>query len=251
MSRVPISIGDVDLNTGTPDSNGILWTCGWPDGWDGAEQRTQVGEPTARHGGFATENLFGARDVTIKGVCRFSTAEAAEIAYATVTGSMPGLNGTADLVVGDTGDEVWLSVAQGGHPFAERPDAEKGYLLWQLFLRADYPLKRGLTAVTVELAAGATVSVAHAGTFPAEFTATTTSTGTVSLSAGGLTLSSASVASGTVFDSLEHTITSSGGADLYGSIGVGAEWPAVEVGSRDWVNAGTADVELSFYPTFS
>jgi hypothetical protein len=183
--------------------------------------------------------------VVIKGMVHAPTDNAAWAAYDRITSAMPGLR-VVGVISAQEPTPKSLSVVQDAPPRASKPVERK--LTYWLSLRAEYPWKRALTAVTVDITAGA---FTHAGTFPAEFTATTTSAGTVILSSSGLTLSAASVPSGTVFDSLDHTVTGPGGEDLYGVIEFGAEWPAVVVGSNTWTPTGTADVDFAYFPTYA
>lgn len=243
--EVRVDLFGTQCNNDVEDSDGCVWSVENIAGWAAPDQRTRFDDITAAHGSFGTAFFASGRTLVVEGSVEAPSQTAAWAAYGRLTSSMPGITGSGDVVVYEPTPKA-LTVVQSGPPRADAPI--NGVFSFQLTLLAEYPWKRALTASTVDVTAG---TFTHSGTFPAEFTFTTTSSGTVVLSAGGLTLSAASVPSGTVFDSLNHSVTGPGGEDLYGVIEFGAEWPAVDVGSNDWVSSGTADGELSFYPTYA
>lgn len=237
-----------ECNTDAADEDGAVWSVAQVDGWDAPDQRTTFQAPTDQHGSVGLGFFAHGRGLVVTGSVEAVTQDGAWAAFNRAASSMPGLLGEGEVVIDEPTPKT-LTVRQSGPPRINPP--LNGVFTFQLTLLAEYPWKRAVDPVTVTIAAGTSETFDHDGTFPAEFTATTTSSGTVGLSCAGLTLSAGSVASGTVLDSLEHTITGSGGADLYGSIVAGSEWPAVVVGSNTWTNSGTADVELTFYPTYA
>jgi hypothetical protein len=247
-AQLPWDLFGTSANTDTPDANGCTWTVASSEGWDAPDQRTEFTSPTSQHGVYGSNRYADGRPVIIRGLVFAPTQEAAWLAYDRITSGMPGLMDSGDIVSYEPVPKM-LTVHQAGPPRVSKP--ADGRLRFELALIAEYPWKRALSAVTVPVAAGDSETFTPAGTFAAEVIVTTTSTGTVDFGAGGLTLRASSVASGTVFDSLERTVTSAGGADLFGSTLPGIQWPAVAVGSNTFVNNGTADVELSYFPTYA
>lgn len=246
---IRIDLGSVTFNTGIADASGRLWRLTIPEGWDAAVVRDDDGVPTGRDGAYEVESLDGPRMLVSKGVVRCPSEATAWDAYRNVIPTLVPRGSDITMTVYEPSNPLWANVRRSEAADIQRPAAN--VVFFELAHKALYPHLRGVTASTVTIAAGATVTVTHSGTFAAEFTATTTSSGTVRLASAGLQLECASVPSGTVFDSQEFTVTDSGGTDLYGLIEPGSEWPAVSVGAVDWINSGTADVDLTFYPTYA
>lgn len=123
-------------------------------------------------------------------------------------------------------------------------------------LTAPDPHKRGMDAVTVAITAGTSPNLTNAGTEAAEVQITTTSTGTVILTAAGLTLETTSLPSGTVltsgrgFAGAEWSVVGPTGTDLFSALVPGYQWPAVEPGTNPWASTGTANTSVTYYPTY-
>ena len=236
-------------NDGSRDADGNRWEFGL-DGWDSADVDVSVSQVTGRHGGVTTGRWVRARTVAVKVTVRCLNEAGMYAAYDKLTQSMPGLYGSGTLEVYEPTPK-FLSVTQGGRPMVRDP--KNFSVSGTLVLLAEYPFKQALTGATESIAAGTSESFTAFGGEAAEWTATLTSSGSVSLSAGGLTLSTGGVSlpSGTVLDSLARTVTGPSGENLYGSLVGSSEWPAVVPGSNTFVNAGSAGVELAYFPTFA
>ena len=123
---------------------------------------------------------------------------------------------------------------------------------YDIEVTALHPFKRALSPVTV--APGAFTA---AGTVPAEIEVTTTSSGTVHVEQGGLAIKAGTVPAGTVFTSgpgftnLPRSVVGPSGEDLYSLTLPGTQWPAVVPGANSFLSLGTADVEITYYPTYA
>jgi hypothetical protein len=126
-----------------------------------------------------------------------------------------------------------------------------------LTLVAGDPFKRAMTATTVTVGAGATVSHTAAGTYVAEIEVTCTTTGTVDLTIAGLRLRTSSLnagvklTSGPGFTNPKRTIISSTGVNLFGLIVQPMQWPAISPGVNSIHQAGSADLSIRYFPTYA
>ena len=248
------SLFGIPANSDTTDADGCSWTVASSDGWDAPDQRTQFDSPTGRDGQRASNMYAEGRSVVIKGLIFAPTDEAAWKAYDRATSTMPGLRGVGDIVAYEPTPKS-LTVVQAGPPRVSKPAGRQ--LTYWLTLTAEYPWKRALTATTVTVAAGATVSHTAAGTFPAEIEVTLTSGGTVDLTIAGLRLRTGSLPSGAVltsgpgFSRPKRTIRSSSGGNLFGSIVQPMQWPAMVPGANSIHQAGTAGLSIRYFPTYA
>lgn len=249
MSRVQIDLGDIECNTGTP-VDGVLWTCGWPEGWDSAEQEGGSLKPTGRDGGAGLANWWKARQLVVNGRCKASTEAQAWAAFNLVVSGLPGIRGEMDVVVHET-TAKGLTVVQHGNPRANpRGITADRSFTWQLSLRADNPNKTALTATTTSLAASASATLTNNGTTAAYPVITTTSSGTVDLVIGGRHFTTASVVSGVVIDMWARTLVDGSGDPIYAAKTPESEWLALPVGGTSVTNSGTAALSISFYDTY-
>jgi len=244
----------VEANTDTPSADGCVWTVASSDGWDAPDQRTQFTSPTGRDGQRVSNMYADGRQVVIKGMIFAPTDEAAWVAYDRVTSAMPGLRGVGDITAYEPVPKS-LTVVQAGPPRVLKPLGRQ--LTYWLTLTAEYPWKRALTATTVAVGAGATVSHTAAGSFPAEIEVTTTSAGTVDLDIGGQRLRWGSLPVGAVltsgpgFANPKRTARAADGSNLFGLIVQPMQWPAMSPGSNSLVNRGTAALSVRYFPTYA
>lgn len=247
--------GVVDANTDTPSADGCVWTVASSDGWDAPDQRTQLDSPTGRDGQYVSNMYADGRPVVIKGLIFPPDEGAAWAAYDRVSSSLPGLRGVGDITAYEPVPKS-LTVVQSGPPRVTKPAGRSPMTYW-LSLTAEYPWKRAVSATTVAVGGGATVSHPAAGTFAAEVEVTTTSAGTVDLTIAGLRLRTGSLPSGAVltsgpgFANPKRTILSASGANLFGSIVQPMQWPAMSPGSNSIHQAGTASLSIRYFPTFA
>jgi len=242
-------------STGT-DPDGCTWTVASSDGWDAPDQRTQLNSPTGRDGQRASNMYAEGRSVVIKGLIFAPSDDAAWAAYDRATSAMPGLRNVGNIVAYEPVPKS-LTVVQAGPPRVSKPLGRQ--MTYWLTLTAEYPWKRALTATTVAVAAGATVSHTAAGTFPAEIEVTLTSAGTVDLTIAGLRLRTGSLPSGAVLTSgpgfirPKRTIRSAlpANANLFGSIVQPMQWPAMVPGANSIHQAGTAGLSIRYFPTYA
>jgi len=244
----------VDANTDEPSADGCVWTVASSDGWDAPDQRTQFTSPTGRDGQRVSSMYADGRPVVIKGLIFAPSDGAAWAAYDRVTSSLPGLRGMGTITAFEPVPKS-LTVVQSAPPRVSKPAGRQ--LTYWLSLTAEYPWKRALSATTVAVGAGATVSHTAAGTFPAEIEVTCTSTGTVDLTIAGLRLRTGSLnvgaklTSGPGFTNPKRTIISVTGVNLFGLIKQPMQWPAISPGSNSIHQAGTANLSIRYFPTFA
>jgi len=245
-----------ECNTDAADADGNVWSVESVDGWDAPDQRQQELAPTGQHGSNLTGIYAEGRRIVITGAVEASSQSGAWVAHSRITAALPGLLGSGDVLVFEPGTTKSLTVKRSGKPRITDPVMH--YLAFSLTLLAEYPWKRSLTSVTVAVAAGATVPFTATGSFPAEVQVTTTSAGTVDLTGpGGLRLRTGSLPSGAVltsgfgFTNPKRTIRDAGGASLFGLIVQPMQWPCVVPGSNSFVNAGTAALSLTYFPTYA
>lgn len=161
---------------------------------------------------------------------------------------------TYQVTADDGVDERWVQAqVTKGATFEWLNDTAFTY---SIELTAPDPHKRALDPVTVAISAGASPNLTNDGTVAAEVEITTTSSGTVVLTAAGLTLTTTTVPTGTVltsgrgFDGDKWSVVGPSGEDLFSALVPGYQWPAVSSGTNPWVSTGTADVSVTFYPTY-
>jgi len=244
----------ISANTDVASVDGCKWTVASSDGWDAPDQRTQFTSPTGRDGQRVSSMYADGRPVVIKGLIFAPTDDAAWAAYDRVTSSLPGLRGVGTITAYEPVPKS-LTVVQSAPPRVSKPAGRT--LTYWLSLTAEYPWKRALSATTVTVGAGATVSHTAAGTFPAEIEVTCTTTGTVDLTIAGLRLRTGSLnagsklTSGPGFTNPKRTILSSTGVNLFGLIVQPMQWPAMVPGVNSIHQAGTANLSIRYFPTFA
>lgn len=244
----------IPANDTATDPDGCSWTVASSDGWDAPDQRTSLGALTGRDGQRVSNMYADGRPVVVKGRIFAPDDAAAWAAYDRATSTMPGLRGVGEIVAHEPTPKS-LSVIQAGPPRVSKPAG--GNLVYWLTLVAEYPWKRALTATTVTVGAGATVSHTAAGTFAAEIEVTCTTTGTVDLTIAGLRLRTGTLnagvklTSGPGFTNPKRTIISSTGVNLFGLIVQPMQWPAIVPGSNSIHQAGTANLSIRYFPTYA
>lgn len=241
------------LMDGTPDANGCVWNLEIIEGWDSAEVRAPRTNRTAGHGTWGPRRLFGGRPLIAKG-----WVDAPDMAAA--FDARDELHSLTDgTVVVHESVEKQIDVVHDGEIRSSDPidTGGKTWFRFEIPVVAPYPFKRATSPVTVSVPAASTVVHSAAGTAAAEIEVTTTSSGTLSLDIGGLVLSAWLPPNGTVltsgpgFTNLPRTVVGPGGADEYGRVNPGAQWPAMSPGSNDLVNGGTASFDVTYYPTYA
>jgi len=226
------------------------------EGW-GSPARRMVSTPrTGANGSYLLGQYWGDRTIVHTGLVMCGSASAAAAVAGELAALAPGI--FLDYVIDNdaTGAVACrVQVAVGAEP--EWIDASS--FTYALTLAAPDPFKRALTATTVPVTAGATVSHTAAGTFPAEIEVTLTSGGTVDLTIAGLRLRTASLPSGAILTSgpgfirPKRTIRSAlpANANLFGSIVQPMQWPAMVPGANSIHQAGTAGLSIRYFPTYA
>ena len=251
-----IVLAGVTFNTGrVPDADGCTWSMRVPKGWDARPQQFDIGESTARAGGYVLANRARPRTLVARGLVRAPSETAAWRAYQRVISAMPGYgpDRAAELVV-DEPIPKWLTVQQTGVS-AEEPRGIIRLVPFELELVAINPFKRAIAPRTYQLGPGSTVSVSNAGNEAAYVDVKTTTAGTVKLrqnASGAVMRTRISVGSGTVFDAAARTVRSAAGLDIYDAMASPSEWLSIPRESTvTLTNQGTAALAVTFYDTYA
>lgn len=254
---VPVTIAGLTMDN-TPDTDGVRWRVQSKGlvGYTAPAVDVQTLTPTGRDGVARSSGRYRARDVTVRGRAVAPSFEVAWTAYYRLL-ALTRLGGEFSLVVGEPVPKQ-LTVKLGDDPDIGEPEGRgsRWRVPFQIPVSAEYPFKRGVAAVDVAVAAGATVSHTAAGGFPAEIEVTCASTGSVDLTIGGLRLRTGSLnagsklTSGPGFMNPRRTIRSSTGVNLFGLIVQPMQWPAMTPGAHPIHQAGTADLLIRYFPTW-
>ncbi|WP_076260879.1 hypothetical protein [Intrasporangium flavum] len=251
-----IEFAGVTFNTGEPDADGCLWSMRVPQGWGRPPQQVDVTEPTVAPGGDQSSNRRKPWPLLARWRVRCPDEATAWATYNRCH-EMPGdgLDRAATLLVGEAVPK-WVSVIQTAADITE----PRGNLLVfaEVELSALVPFKRGADERSITLAPGETKTLRNAGTRAATLVVTTTGAGTVQLrqnASGQVMRTRTSVATGTVFDCREQSVTTSAGLDIF-PMGSPSEWLSIPGGTltipadTGLTNQGTAPVTVSCYDTY-
>lgn len=249
MASLRIDLFGTECNTGALDADGCAWNAVFDSGWDSPDLRLATLDPSGHHGVISALRLAGGRVLTIRGKIHAPNESAAWVKFAQVTGQMPGLSESGDVVVHEP-DVKTLTVVRGGEPRVSTP--LNNVISYQLTLLAEYPWKIGSTATTTPLAASGSATISNAGTAPAELEVTVTSAGTLALTVGALTLTSGPtvVPSGTVIKTADRSVVDSLGVAFY-PLAHESLWPALAPGSNSASNSGTAGLSIVSRNTYA
>lgn len=222
------------------------------DGWlTGSNDRTRA-KRTSGHGSWSSRGRRSENPIVARGEIVYPTAAAAAAERRALM-ALGGYAGT-QLVVTDADDTLAVTVEVDD---SDVPPVYDAMVYFTFRLTATDPFVRGLTPVTVAVAAGATVPHTAGGTVPAEIEVTLTSAGTVDLTLNGQRLRTGSLPSGAVltsgpgFTNPKRTIRSSTGANLFNQVIQPMQWPAMVPGSNSPHQAGTANLSIKHYPTYA
>ena len=253
----PITFAGVNFNTWPePDADGCWWSMRVPKGWGNPPQQVDIVEPTIAPGGSQAANRRKPWPMVANLIVRAPSDAAADAAYERCF-EMPGdgLDRSAVLLVGGTTPK-WVQVIQTAADVKE-PNGTR-LVFATLELAALFPFKRGADERTTTLAPGETKTLTNAGTRAAFLTFTTTGSGTVQVRQNGtgqVLRTKTSVASGTVFDCYDQSVTTAGGLEVF-PMGSPSEWLSIPGGTVDApattsvTNQGTAPLDVSYYDTY-
>ena len=252
MSAVRVDLFGIQCNTDVPDANGVLWDVAAPlTGWASPTLYSARDRPSVRPGSVIVDERHGERILEVSGWAKAPDQAMAWDVYAQLS-VMPGV-GASGLVAVYEPVPKGLTVRQAEEPRISDP--VDGNLEFLLTLVATQPYKRALSAKTVSVAAGATVTLTNDGTATAYLTATATGSGTVRLRqdvSGQVLRSKASVGSGTVFDSGLRQVRSGGGVVLSGVVDNPSEWLSIpRLASSSVTNLGSAPLDVTFYDSYA
>ena len=240
---IPITLGPIEMNTGTPDSDVSLWYVDGMEGWDSPALRQSTLDPTSRHGTVVTEALLGARSVVLSGVCKAAGEEGLWNSYNRLLGVTAGLAVEFDLVVGENVPKR-LGVVRGGNP---RIDIQPGHFKFEVPLLAQDPLKYAVDPTTETVPTSGSVALTNVGTFSTLPQITTSGDVEVENFTTALTLrTSLPVSSGTTFDARTRTAFA-GTDDQYSKLSPTSVWWSLLPGANEIRNHGSDDVDIIFH----
>lgn len=257
MAHPVIEFAGVTFNTEQPDADGCRWNMPIPKGWASPSQQVDIVEPTIAPGGSQAANRRSPWPLVARLHVRAPSREAAYAAWERCQ-EMPGagLDRSTSLAV-YTPIPKWLQVIQTGGGPDDEPIAGR-VVTAELELLALFPFKRGVDELTETLTPGQTKTLTNAGTRAAFLTFTTTGSGTVQVRQNGtgqVLRTKTSVASGTVFDCYQQSVTTAGGLEVF-PMGSPSEWLSIPGGTVDTpadtsvTNQGAAPLSLSWYDTY-
>lgn len=240
-----VTLNGLTLNDDIPDGSGVLWYLTGLEGWDSPDIKSASVDPTSRHGSVIAKGLLAARALTLTGLCKSPTLNEHYASLQRLQGYVAQtvvpfpMTGAEDVVRG-------LDVVRAGR--VRTAPAGLRAFTFDIPLIAPDPLKYAVTPVVTVINAGATVALTNAGNFTSErYTVTADADGVVSLSNSaygeGRLVTADVVASGTVFDALDRTVTS-GGRPIQ-ALSPHAVWPGLVPGSNSITNHGTAAVSIT------
>lgn len=221
------------------------------DGWLAASNTRSRSRRTGGHGSWSSRGWRAEKPIVIEGQITYpSSALAAEERRAMLA---LGGYGETVLVVTDALGTLGQLVEVDD---VDIPPVHDRMIRFTYELTATDPFARSTTPATVAVAAGATVPHTADGKAAAEIEVTTTTAGTVVLSIAGLTIRTSELPAGTVltsgpgFTNPERTVVGPAGENLYTATLAPMQWPAMSPGSNELVSTGTADVDVTYYPTY-
>lgn len=241
---IPVTVNDIEMNTGIPDSDGSLWYVDGIDGWDSPALRQSTLEPTSKHGSILTETLLGTRAVTVSGLCKCHGTSGYWASKNHLLGSTSGLGVAFDLRVEE--DVIKrLGVVRGGEV---RITYFPGNFRFEIPLLAPDPLKYAVATSIVDIPGGeGTEVVVSTGTFATFPTITTSGLVNIENFSVGLTLRTMEAApDDTVFDMHERTVYSDD-VNNYGLLSPLSFWWSLQPGENEIRNHGTEDASMTYH----
>lgn len=160
-TALQVSLGSIDFNTETPDSDGNLWYITEEiEGWDSPAQRLSELTIPTRHGGKTTQNLYAARSLLLKGLCKASTLNnyyEAKYHLQAVTNAL-----RVPILLKVTEDvQRRMSVIRSGQ--VRTAQAGMRAFTFEVNLRADDPFKYSEVLHSANLVANVGQTIANAG----------------------------------------------------------------------------------------
>jgi hypothetical protein len=249
MATTSVTLNGFQLIGATP-AGGRAKVTGF-DGWLSAKNDRTRGRRSGQHGSYSSRSFREEDPIALRGEILYADPAIAAAERRALV-SLGGF-GETQLVVTDSLGTLGIAVEVDDVSVTPMRDT---YLRFAFSLTAKDPFARATTASTVSVAAGASVVETAAGQSAAEIEVTTTSTGTVDLKIGSLRLRWGSLPSGSVltsgkgFPNRQRTVVGPTGANLFGLIVQPMQWPAMSPGANTIVNAGTADLDIRYFPTY-
>lgn len=207
------TLGSISFNTGSPDSDGIVWY-GRVEGWDEISNRTEaVGRP-AQHGGITLSNFYDARQMTVFGTAVGENITDYYLAKNKIANETNMLTPFAspELVLVHAEDVSKQMVVV--RTSLKTMCIDELHLQFEMTLRADNPFKYAYAASALTTS-GTAVNAGNVATPPAF---TLSSSGAPVLTLGARTVAAvASLPAGTVVNFYRMTVLD-GGTNYFGSM---------------------------------
>lgn len=241
-----ISLGDIDFNTNTPDSDGSIWLATTFTGWDSPPQQNGMLNYTSKDGAARQFATYGARALVIGGICKTNSEANFWKSWYRLTGTLAFLNTEATLEVVEGSTSKFLQVVRASDL---NMNIDAGWFEFNIPLSAANPTKYD-DATTQAFAASASHALNNVGNYLSEdLVITVTGAGTVilknNLTGRTLTTGDAGVEVGTVFDLRERTAILSG-VSVNDLLSPRSEWWNLYPGSNTVQNDGTAALTVDY-----
>lgn len=232
-----IQVNDIQMNNGWTDPSGSKFYLDQLEGWDSPPLRLSSFALPSQHGDITTENLYGARLLTIGGICK-ATSEAnfyASMYY--MMGQWNALRIPIPFYVTE-GLTRYCNVVRNGP--VRTSYVGVGTFRWNATFRADYPFKLGTTLHTVT---GGPVTTL--GSVASWLQITTTASGIPTITINSKVWSAnATIPSGTVIDMKAMTVKN-GGTSYFDRVNLNSEWLTFDAGIANTV-ASSLGISIAY-----
>lgn len=230
MTAVIVKIGTIEMNTDVADANGSLWyVTDSIDGWDSPSQRvSSISRPT-KHGEVTVENLYGARMLTVRGLCK---AASGTLMYTSMYHLMAVTNALVNTTTLKVTEDIerYCNVLRSGE--VRTAYVGKGAFSFEVNLRADDPFKYTVAGNTNALVGGVPEVLANGGTVETFPVITMSATGTPTITVGSYTWTAvSSIPNGTVIDMKAMTALN-GVTSYFDAVSPSTDWLWLDPGNN-------------------
>ena len=246
MATFPITINDLDFNTGEPDADGVHWKVDITAGWDAAELRQDLLDTLTEGsalGGFQRRH----RTIVCEGTVVAPSDEAHWAAYNRLTG-LVGIRAAVPFIVAEPGGAKMCTVVTG--PGSPKIRTHNGRVFeFQLTLVALDPRKYAVEARSVSMATYAGgVAVPNLGSVPSPLRITLGTLGIFHMSEPGgvVDYQGGPFPTGTVLDSATRTVRAPGGTNLFHLLAPGFTWPMSAGPGQQFMNVGPTPFTITY-----
>lgn len=229
MTALQVSLGAINFNDDTPDSNGALWYLTEWEGWDSPQQRLTSMDLPGISGVVTLDNVYGPRSIILRGVCKATSATAhyqAKYRLADVTNAL-----ITEVALSATEDIVRTCMVRRSAPLRMQ-EIGKGSFTFEINLQADDPRKYAAVSSLVTSVGNNTVNNAgNVETFPT-FTTSASVTADRALTMNGNVLTLLpTIPTALILNAEKYTATI-GAVSYIDLVQRGSVWPIVEKGDN-------------------